>query len=298
MNLLGIWTSRLANSGKKSITFRFFVLLIGTAILPLSRMNAVQTSDYAVQVSVQTGSSPPQIKLLWLPDSSGATTNYLVSRKTRDATAWEAALTLAGTETSYTDTNVAVGIAYEYQVQRIAPGFAGYGYVYAGIEVPAVESRGRVTLVVDNSYAAELNEELTRLEEDLVGDGWAVTRHDVDRHDSVANVKALIKADYTADPANARSVFLLGHVPVPYSGSIAPDGHTPEHLGAWPADAFYADTDGSWTDTRINVVSASSARQFNTTGDGKYDQPQIPTRLKLQLGRVDLSDLPAFAFSE
>ena len=53
-------------------------------------------------------------------------------------------------------------------------------------------------------------------------------------------MKDLIKAQYNADPANTKAVFLFGHVPVPYSGDIVPDGHYADHQGAWPCDGYYA----------------------------------------------------------
>src|SRR5262249_47915716 len=110
---------------------------------------AVQTSDYAVQVSATSQASPPQITLSWPQDSSGAPLSYIVSRKLRDATFWDAGVSLPGTTTTYTDSNVTVGGAYEYQVKKVGLGYAGFGYVYAGIGVPAVESRGKVLLIVD-----------------------------------------------------------------------------------------------------------------------------------------------------
>jgi hypothetical protein len=63
---------------------------------------------------------------------------------------------------------------------------------------------------------------------------WQVIRHDVSRADSVPNVKSIIQNDFTADVANVKALCLLGHVPVPYSGDLFPDGH-PDHEGAWPA---------------------------------------------------------------
>ena len=67
------------------------------------------------------------------------------------------------------------------------------------------------------------------------------------------------------------SLFLLGHVPVPYSGNINPDGH-PDHQGAWPADGYYADMDGTWTDISVNNTVATGTRNDNVPGDGKFDQ--------------------------
>src|SRR5262249_57416229 len=126
--------------------------------------------------------------------------------------------------------------------------------------------------------------ELARLQQDLVGDGWTVLRHDVPRmvvdpantsssvwaarSNELASVKALIKADYTADTNNVTAVFFVGHVPVPYSGKVAPDGHS-GHIGAWPADMFYGDMSGLWTDSIWNTTTASDTRNWNVPGDGK-----------------------------
>src|SRR6185369_1671168 len=116
-----------------------------------------------------------------------------------------------GDVTSYVDTNVTVGRAYEYRIVKTAAAYTGYGYVQTGIEVPLTEDRGTVVLIVDRSVAPTLAAELRQLHADLVGDGWPVVRHDVARTDPVTHVKSLIKVDYDADPLHVRSVFLFGH---------------------------------------------------------------------------------------
>ena len=40
------------------------------------------------------------------------------------------------------------------------------------------------------------------------------------------------------DPINTKAVYLLGRIPVPYSGFINPDSH-PDHEGAWPPGAAH-----------------------------------------------------------
>src|ERR1051326_4400911 len=120
----------------------------------------------------------------------------------------------------------------------------------------------------------------------------SVTRMDVARNDSPANVKCRIKAQYDSDPINVKAVFLFGHVPVAYSGDIVPDGHCPDHRGAWPCDGFYGDMDGVWTDDTVNDKSAADVRNRNVPGDGKYDQSTFPAPLKLMVGRVDLANMP------
>lgn len=261
-----------------------------TLALPDGRAAAQATSDYAVQVTAAVQGAPPRITLSW-PAFAGAT-QLTVHRKAWGAATWGAAVaTLAGSATGYVDDGVTVGTTYEYRVVRTAT-VTGYGYVATGIEVPLVEDRGKAVLVVDATYAADLAAELTRLQQDLAGDGWTVVRHDVARTGTAPSVKALIKADYAADPTRVNSVFLFGHVPVPYSGSLAPDGH-PDHVGAWPADLYYGDMDGVWTDAS-NL--GGTGRQSNVPGDGKFDQSYAPGgTVELGVGRVDLANMPAFA---
>ena len=139
--------------------------------------------------------------------------------------------------------------------------------------------------------------EIARLEQDLVGDGWNVIRHNVSSEDSPTNIKTLIQTDYNDDPANVKAVFLFGHIPQPYSGNLNPDGHT-NHKGAWPADVYYGEIDGTWTDATLTSTNSSWSRQHNVPGDGKFDQTILPSPVDLQIGRVDMYDMPAFALNE
>src|SRR2546429_5103076 len=150
------------------------------------------TWNYAVQVSASVQASPAQITLSWPQDTSGTPNSYTVYRKAPGATSWGGGTTLSGSATSYADTGVAAGTAYEYAIVKNASGYNGYGYIESGINVPLVDNRGKVILVVDNTYASQLGTELNRLQQDLAGDGWTVLRHDVGRNDSVVSVKNLI----------------------------------------------------------------------------------------------------------
>jgi len=254
---------------------------------------AAAVKDYSVQVSASVQKSPAQITLTWPRDFNA--TGYTVYRKAFNATAWGTGTALPGSATTYTDTGVSAGSSYEYRVSKTAVGYSGHGYVYSGIEAPFTENRGKIVLMVDNTYAADLASELARLQQDLVGDGWQVLRHDVARATSARNIKDIIKADYNADPANVKALLLFGHIAVPYSGNKAWDGH-PEHVGAWPADVFYGEmTDTGWTDTSVYNTSATwRTENRNVPGDGKFDQSFIPSDVELQVGRVDLYNMTAF----
>ncbi len=272
--------------------------------LAFAAHGSLDPTNYVVPLSATVQVSPPQITVNWPadPDSLG----YTVYRKLISDTTWGAAIaTLTNSATGFTDTNVALGSAFEYQILEPKDYYpyptppasqwtTAYGYIYAGLQVPLVENRGKVILVVDNTFSAALTNELAQLALDLVGDGWQVLRHDVGRSNTVTSVKALIQADYNVDPVNTRAVFLFGHVPVPYSGDIEADGHD-DHKGAWPADVYYGEMSNGWSDSLVNDVSAADPRNNNVPGDGKFDQSSPPATVELQVGRVDLSDLPSFA---
>ena len=262
---------------------------------PLSASAQNQVTDFAIQISATVQTNPPQIHHSWIPDPS--TTNLSVYRKSRESTDWGEAIPLTNNASSYIDTNVVTGIGYEYRIQKINVGYFAYGYIYSAIEMPLVETRGKLLLLVDQTHATALTNELDRLKRDLVGDGWTVIRHDVDPADSVAVIKSLIQSEYSNDPVNLTSLFLFGNIAVPYSGNFAPDGHN-EHKGAWPADPYYVELNGTWTDFLINSSTASDPRNRNVEGDGKFDQAGVGSGVELQMGRVDLSDLPAFTLSE
>jgi hypothetical protein len=170
-----------------------------------------------------------------------------------------------------------------------------FGHVFAGIRYPDVEDRGAVLLLVEQSVANQLSAELTRLRNDLIGDGYRVRTRTVAAAAAVTAVKALIQAECAADPT-LQTIFLLGHVPVPYSGDMR-TGHS-DHYGAWPADVYYAELDGPWTDEYVYDVSPARPENDNIPGDGKFDQTWLPSDADLMIGRADLSRLPAFSVGE
>lgn len=271
---------------------------------------AANTKEYVVFVAATVTEDPPSITLSWAAEPKA--TGYQISRKLRSDAAWGPPVSLSGVSNTWTDGTVTVGVKYEYQVRRTStitgaagPNLISYGYLCAGIRIPPVDRRGTVVLVVDNSKAASLGSELRRLGEDLVGDGWFVIRHDVAPTASVKVVKTLIKADYDAAPDDVRSVFLFGHVPVPRSGNYAPGGHPDVHSGAFPADLYYGEMDGIWTDTTVNNKTADSSLSdcWNVPGDGKFDASYVPGltpdflpggKVELEVGRVDLWGMTSF----
>ena len=154
MDALQVTRLGLNGCDGRSFRPRFIPALAFATLAAILATQGAQTSDFAVQVSAQVSSSPPQIDLSWPQDSSGDPSAYTISKKLRDATDWAPVITLPGTTTRYSDSAVSLGGAYEYQVQKIAGGYNGFGYVYAGIEVPCTHNRGRIILIVDSTHSA------------------------------------------------------------------------------------------------------------------------------------------------
>ncbi|MCL1853004.1 MAG: InlB B-repeat-containing protein [Peptococcaceae bacterium] len=255
---------------KLKASFMFLLFVGMTLCLPLASpiLAAEQPQEHVLMLSATTKESPPTIRLQWeaKPTPLGPGKVFTVWRKTKEATTWTS---VTGTNGHYyEDKNVVVGQTYEYKVQCDSY----VGYIWAGIKAPAVESRGKVVLLVESEQAAALGTELETLKKDLIGDGWTVLRHDVSRNATPQSARALVQADYNGDPANVKAVFLLGHIPVFKSGNIAPDGHA-DHVGSWPADAYYGSMTASW-DSSPSV---------------------IPGDVQLQVGRADFDNMPAFS---
>ncbi|MES2679283.1 MAG: T9SS type A sorting domain-containing protein [Bacteroidota bacterium] len=252
--------------------------------------------DCSVELWANVQANPPSITLNWLGNAT--TTNYSVARKPKSSNMWTLlAASLPGTTTQYVDNTVAAATLYDYRIIRAGSNYNGFGYISSGIEIPEVDQRGKLILLIANNHSLTLAAEIKRLEEDLEGDGWIVLTSYVSPSLAVTQVKAQILATYNLDPLNTKALFLLGHVPVPYSGNINPDGH-PDHLGAWPADTYYGELTGLWTDGNVTSTTASPARTQNVPGDGKFDQSVLPGAMELQVGRVDLWGMTSFSLTE
>jgi len=269
------------------------VLVLGFA---LSSIDAQTSRQVALEVAAVASTQPLQLAFSWPADATA--TAYSVSRRAAGAAIWgpQTSVPGGGGATAWTDTTVALGERYEYRFIKAGSPVAR-GFVTAGVEAAPIHDRGYCVLLVDATVAAALAPRIDRLVLDLVGDGWEVARHDVAPTAAVPAVKALIAAEAAARPGASGTVFLLGRIPVPYSGRINPDGHS-NHIGAWAADAYYGELDGVWTDATVNVTSASRTANHNFPGDGKFDQSALPSDVDLAVGRVDLSNMPAFAATE
>lgn len=269
-----------------------YLLTAGCCCLLSFTTGAQSAADYAIRLQAQVQTAPPKVTLHW-EKTSGAT-SWTVSRKSKTAGSWSP---LAGgiTDTFYIDLAVTNDTAYEYQVVSRGAAIAT-GYIYAGINTPPIHHRGSLLLITDTLMRDSCAAGIRQLMDDLSGDGWTLAKEHVRRDLKDTSVKKLIRQHYDSH-TDLKAVLLLGHVAVPYSGDINPDAH-PDHLGAWPADVYYADMDGSWSDAGINSTTASRAENRNIPGDGKWDQSLIPSATELQVSRIDFADMPVSGRTE
>ncbi|MEM9819482.1 MAG: T9SS type A sorting domain-containing protein [Bacteroidota bacterium] len=201
--------------------------------------------------------------------------------------------------TSWTLTNRADGseLASSGPVGAFISERSAYGFIYAGIEAKPIEFRGTILLLVEETINSNLSTELDRLRMDLIGEGWKVIRRTAQKEEAVTEVRSRIQQVYAEHP-ELSTLFIIGHVPVPYSGDIYPDTHSENHQGAWSADTYYGELNGIWTDEVADITTAFFERNHNIPGDGRFDQDSIPSRMELEVGRVDFFDMPAFDLNE
>lgn len=270
--------------------------LLSLIILFLPCLLWSQSNDEkkSVQLQAVVSESPLQITLHW-DNAVEASGDVSIYRRAAGTSSWGAILATVSSGTlSYTDETVEAGTAYEYRVTRPGAGSVGHGYLYSSTALAAPEKRGTLLMVIDDETFPEVANELERYWADVEADGWRVRTLLIAADSSAASVKEDIVALYQQNPGERHALFLVGRVPVPYSGNIYPDGHT-NHIGAWPADVYYADVDGSWTDSSVENTSASSTRNHNIPGDGKWDQSYLPSDVEMEVGRVDFNRLPHFS---
>jgi hypothetical protein len=275
-----------------------FLLIASICALPFTMFAQDAARNWTVQLTAVASADPAEITLNMAPNASVGATTYRIFRKLKGTDGWGVAIaSIPSASLSYTDETVEIGVSYEYQVQ-LTGGVTlyGWGYINSGIELELNPNKGDLLLLVDETFETSLSSEIAVLEQDLYADGWMVTTLFVDPAASASEVKNEILTQNDVLP-NLQGLYLLGHVPVPYSGDLYPDAHT-DHKGAWPADVYYADLDGNWTDVSVNNTEAGSVRNHNIPGDGKFDQSRVPSAVELQVSRVDFHDLTVFAEDE
>lgn len=269
---------------------RLILTLFTLSISVLLSAQAVRNS--IVELRSHYNTSNGQLTIFWPKDA--AAVGYDISTKDKNQYAWNALMSLPGTDSSFVLPNYIPGQKFDVYVKKRRASNQAHGYIHVGYHIPLSNENPILLLVIDSNYTQPLSSEIERYIQDLELENWEVHTHYVQRTDSVQKVKRWIVEEWKADSNRVKSVVLLGRVPVPYSGNITPDVHN-DHRGAWPADVYYVTFDLNWTDLTVNNASAARPENRNIPGDNKFDQDYIwPALSKIPLGRIDLTNMPAF----
>lgn len=195
----------------------------------------------------------------------------------------------------------------EYMVVKVSTTGStdAIGYIFAGNKFHPPLQKGGVVLLIDSSYLTALSSEITILKQDLTNSGWNVHTLYAGRKETVKTVKTRLQKLIDSKTPRPKTLYIIGHVPLPYSGYFSstgdrppPDGHVEgsgNHTGAWPADCYYGDFEGIWSDNSVNCTTGSSSRHHNVPKDGKFDQSIPPAKIELEIGRLDMFDMGVFS---
>lgn len=292
----------------KSTTKRILILAFGIIAMGTTYSQVAKTQ--VLQLEAKT--TPTGVLIEW-PMNTSKTGTYRVYSRDQNAPSgnWDVASDpLIASQNTF---DIAINGTYsqkEYMVVSLNSSnqTEAIGYIYPGNNHKSTIYKGQIILVIDSLISSKLPDDINTLKNDLYSSGWFVESFVVSRSDTPDKIKARIKQLYDSETYPKSALYLLGHVPVPYSGNFSstgdrypPDGHAEgsgNHTGAWPADVFYSDLSGVWEDGLVSCTTGKSERHHNVPGDGKYDASAIPGASVLETGRVDFYDLPAFSDDE
>lgn len=228
------------------------------------------------------------IELIWQDDILAS--KWSIYRKVDSTGEFNLLGTVNAPNTSFKDEDVDAGTAYTYLIHKENVNkVMGFALITAGSNTKRKFDLGTCLVIVENDLKTPLDNEISTLQNDLIKEGWQVLVKFQASDDKPTEMKKTIVDAYTESDSTLKAVILIGNLPVAYSGNMAPDGHVPDHQGAWPTDAYYGDIDGEWTDRTVNITNTPDRKEnINKIGDGKFDQNIIPGTTELMVGRIDL----------
>lgn len=267
-------------------------------ILASNQLHSQSVKDMGINIRAKLDTINRRVTFNW--DSDSNTYNYYIyKKKTSDSLFGNYVEILTNDITQWSDT-LLDNQEIEYKIEKDAGIYYAYGYIIAGLNIKEKDYYGTVLILVDSTIYSSIGAELSIFVNDIIGDGWRVIVKQAPRAETFDSAKVQITKgiimDTYKESKDLTSLILLGRIAVPYSGNFAVDGHD-DHFGAWPTDLYYAELNGIWTDTlksRFDVIP----RTMNLPNDGKFDQTYITSDVELQIGRIDLYNLPFFEESE
>jgi len=288
----------------KHITHLF--LFLSALIFPKFNALAQVAKTQVVQLSA-TANSDGTITLNWPKETYAGNFKVYHRNFVHNNNVWSAVdATLAGTVNSWTDATATLGTDREYLVTKVnGTTTDALGYIYAGNKFIPKAEKGGIILLVDSSYIKALSKEINTVYTDLYSSGYFPTIIFAGRKEKAEDVKMRIKAFVDKASIRPKAIYIIGHVPVPYSGYFSsngdrppPDGHVEgsgNHTGAWPADLYYGELEGFWSDQNVNCITGGDPRHHNVPNDGKFDQSVVDNPVELEVGRIDMFGMDQFS---
>ena len=255
--------------------------------------------DYGINIRATLDTINRKVTFKWDADTN-AYNFFIYKKKTSDSLFGDYIAKLPKDQLEWTDT-LLENVEVEYKIEKDANLYFSYGYIIAGLNINEKDYFGTCLILVDSLVYPQITLELDDYVKIIRADGWrvivkAAPRSDEFNREKVEITKSIIKQTYN-EINDLAALLIIGRVPVPYSGNYAIDGHE-DHYGAWPTDLYYAELNGLWTDTLRSKFDNVIPRAMNLPNDGKYDQLFLTSDVELQMGRIDLFNLPFFKESE
>ncbi len=283
------------------MSFKFIVLLF---FFKISLVVGQNVKDSSFLVSAEIGLAEKSVILRW--EINNASSFGIYKKEVGEVNWGSAIVNLPGSIFEYNDSKVESGKVYEYQIIKyINSRVINIGYLCVSINKPLDDFRNNILIVIDSVTHRKLSIiEIKTFMEDYIADGYVPKLLIIPINITVLDLKILISNWYKLDKTNNKMCLLIGEIAIPYSGlqktpgaDSNPDGHF-EHGGAWPTDSYYADINGKWTDDKELYSGILPISNHNYINDNKFDQHVIPSDLEVQIGRVDMRNLPSQPFDE
>jgi len=274
------------------LTWVIFFILYNT-------LYSQSVKDFGINIRTNLDTLNRRVTFNWDADTN--TYNFFIyKKKSSDSLFGEYFAKLPKDQLNWSDT-LLENSEIEYKIEKDANLYYSYGYIIAGLNIEEKDYFGSCLILVDSTIYPNILDELNKFTNDIRSDGWRVIIKQAPRAESFDTAKVQLTKGIILDTYkeidDLSALILIGRIPVPYSGNSSIDGHE-DHYGAWPTDVYYAELNGKWTDTLRSKFDNVIPRAMNLPNDGKFDQTFMTSDLELQMGRIDLFNLPFFKESE
>ncbi len=280
--------------------YKFYYILIWVILFILyNTVYSQSVKDFGINIRANLDTLNRKVTFNWDADTN--TYNYFIyKKKSSDSLFGDYKAKLPKDQLNWSDT-LLENIEMEYKIEKDANRYYSYGYIIAGLNIQEKDNYGSCLILIDSTIYPNILDELHEFINGIRSDGWRVIIKQAPRAESFDTSKVQLTKGIILDTYkeidDLTALILIGRIPVPYSGNSSIDGHE-DHYGAWPTDVYYAELDGKWTDTLRSKFDNVIPRAMNLPNDGKFDQTFMTSDLELQMGRIDLFNLPFFKESE